>query len=127
MLPLLVLFIGLPLLDLFVLVRLAGMVGIVPALLLVVATGIAGVALLKREGLSVLLRVQGATVAGEVNQAVVEGMLLAAGGLLLLSPGIITDALGFALVLPFTRMRAAARLRQRMQRSPNVVVRTEGI
>ncbi|MDY6770163.1 MAG: FxsA family protein [Candidatus Nanohaloarchaea archaeon] len=121
----LLLFIGLPLLDLVILVKLAGIIGLLETVLLVVFTGIVGVSLIRQEGVKVLMRLQRAAMMEEVGQAVVEGALLTAGGIFLLSPGIITDLLGFALVFSWTRTRLAAWLRQRLQASGNVHVQVE--
>ncbi len=119
---LLLLFIGLPLLDLVILVKLAGLIGLMETVLLAVFTGIVGISLIRKEGFNVLMRLQHAVMAEEVSQTVMEGALLTAGGIFLLSPGIITDLIGFSLVFSWTRTRLAARLRQRMQDSGNVTV-----
>lgn len=123
---LLLLAVVVPLLDIFLLVKLAGTVGIVPTVLLTVFTGIVGIGIVRREGMAVLLRLQTAVMAQEAGQAVVEGALLTVGGILLLTPGLVTDVLGFALVLPWTRVRLARYLRERAEASPNVHVQVHG-
>ncbi|MFB6294695.1 MAG: FxsA family protein [Candidatus Nanohaloarchaea archaeon] len=119
---LLLLFIALPLVDLYILIQLAGVIGLVETLLLVVFTGVVGASFIRREGTSVLLRLQQAVMAEEAGQAVVEGALITAGGILLISPGVVTDLIGFLFVLPWTRPRIAAWLRQRLQDSAAVTV-----
>ncbi len=114
--------VALPLLDIFLLVKIAGIIGIVPTALLAVFTGIVGISLLRREGVTVLLRLQNAVMVEEAGQAVMEGALLAVGGILLLTPGVVTDALGFAMVLPWTRVRLARVIRERAEMSDNVTV-----
>lgn len=114
---LLLLFVGLPLLDLVLLVKLAGIIGLLETVLLIVFTGIVGVSLIRKEGFNVLMRLQHAAMVEEIGQTVVEGALLTAGGILLLSPGVLTDAIGVSLVFSWTRTRIAAWLRQRLQES----------
>lgn len=120
---LILLFVLLPLLDLVLLLKVADVIGIFETVLLVVFTGVIGASLVKMEGLDVLRRLQGAVLANEVGQAMLEGALVLAGGVFLLSPGIVTDGLGFLLVFKYTRQRIAAWLRYRLRRSSNVAVR----
>lgn len=119
---LLLLFIGLPLLDLVILVKLAGIIGLMETVLLVIFTALVGVSLIRQEGFNVLMRLQRAVMAEEIGQTVMEGALLTAGGIFLLSPGILTDLIGFSLVFSWTRTRLAAWLRQRMQESGSIQV-----
>lgn len=114
---LLMLFILLPLLDLLLLIFIADAIGIVETVLIVVFTGFIGVSLIRREGFRILLRLRNITVVEEVGHAMIEGALLTAGGIFLLSPGVVTDAIGFALVFSWTRTRIAVKLRQRLQDS----------
>lgn len=125
--PLVLLFVALPLIDVFLLVKVAGHIGLLNTVLLVVLTGVIGASLVKREGITVLSRIQRAVYMDEMGQAVVEGALLTGGGLLLLSPGVITDAIGFAFVVPHTRQSFARYLRTRMEESENVVIEYGGI
>lgn len=122
---LLLLFIGLPLIDLVILVKLAGIIGLFETVLLVIFTGIVGVSLIRKEGFNVLMRLQQAVLVEEVGQTVMEGALLTAGGIFLLSPGILTDLIGFSLVFEWTRTRLAAWLRQKMQESSSFTVEVQ--
>lgn len=117
-----VLFIGLPLLDLFLLLKLADFIGLVETLLLVIFTGIVGASLIKSEGIGVLRRLQNAVYVKEAGQAAIEGALLVGGGIFLLSPGVVTDLLGFVLVFSWTRQHLAVRLRDYMQNANNITV-----
>jgi UPF0716 protein FxsA len=119
---LVLLFIVLPLIDLYLLLQLADIIGIIETLLLVIFTGIVGASLVKSEGISVLQRLQSAVYMNEAGQAAVEGALLMAGGIFLLSPGIVTDLIGFSLVFSWTRQHLAVRLRDRIQNANNVTV-----
>lgn len=123
---LILLFVALPLVDMVFLLYLAQIIGIVEAVLLVVFTGIVGASLIKHEGINVLRRLQQAVYMDEVSQTVVEGALLLAGGVFLLSPGVITDLCGFTLVFSWTRQRLATWLREYLQASNNVQVSVRG-
>jgi UPF0716 protein FxsA len=106
------LFTLLPLLDLWVLLAIGRALGLWPTLALVVLTGLAGAWLAKAEGRRVLRGWQGALAEGRVpDEGILSGALVLAGGVLLVSPGVITDVVGLALLFPPTRRLAAAGLR----------------
>jgi len=91
------LFVGLPLLELFILVRMGELVGFLPTVGLVMLTGFAGATLARVEGLRTLWSIQGDLARGRVpGKALFEGLSILVGGALLLTPGILTDLLGFA-------------------------------
>jgi UPF0716 protein FxsA len=93
-----------PLVELYVIVEVAGRLGVLETLVLLVATTVGGAWLVKREGLGVARRVQEQMQRGEVPAAeVVDGLLVLAAGVLLLTPGFVTDALGLLLLVPFVR------------------------
>jgi UPF0716 protein FxsA len=106
MAPLLfVLLLVLPIAELWVLVQVADVIGVVPSLLLLLAVSITGAWLLKREGLATWRRLQQTIARGGVPaQEVTDGALIMLGGALLLTPGFLTDVVGLLLVLPFTRV-----------------------
>jgi len=89
-------FIAVPLIEMLLLFEVADVIGGLSTVGLVVLTAVIGVQILKRQGLSTLTRAQNRLRTGEIPaQEIVEGMLLAAAGALLLTPGFITDTLGF--------------------------------
>ena len=97
-------FISVPLLELWLLLQVGTVVGAVPTFGLVILTGAVGAWLARREGYRTLLGIQremekGALPAGEL----VDGMIIFMGGALLLTPGILTDVLGFSMIAPLTR------------------------
>jgi len=101
---LLVLFIGIPLFELYLLIQVGSIIGALPTLALVVFTAVLGAALLRRQGLSTVQRIQIAMNRGEVPALeVVEGAILLIGGAMLLTPGFVTDALGFLCLWPPAR------------------------
>ena len=93
-----------PAVELALLVYAGSKIGIPETLSIVIATAIAGAYLVRREGIGVLLRIQ-----NELNQgtfpadSMLDGALVLVAGALLLTPGFITDIIGFLLVLPASR------------------------
>jgi UPF0716 protein FxsA len=101
---LLVLFIVVPIAELYVIVQIAGEIGIIPTLLLLVADSVAGTMLMKSQGQAAWRRFNEATAAGRIPaREVADGALIILGGALLLTPGFITDIFGFLLLIPPTR------------------------
>ncbi|QFT54019.1 FxsA family protein [Microbulbifer sp. THAF38] len=109
--PLLLLFIVLPVLEMWVLITVGREIGALPTIGLVFLTAIVGVTLLRRQGLSTLMRAQEKMRTGDIPaKEMVEGIFLAVGGALLLTPGFITDAIGFACLIPGLRQLLLGRL-----------------
>lgn len=109
-LPLL-LFIVVPFVEIMLLLKVSEHIGALPTIALVLLTAFIGVNLLKRQGLSTLLRFQERVQSGEIPaQEIVEGMLIAFSGALLLTPGFVTDTIGFSCLLPPVRRRIAQRI-----------------
>ena len=106
---LLLLMIAVPFTDLYILVQLAEILGFWQTLGIVVTTGVIGAAIVRREGRHVLMKMQRSVTAGEVSRNVAEGALLVIAGLLLITPGIITDLIGFMLAFRPLRERLVAR------------------
>lgn len=77
---------------------------------LVLLTGMIGAELIRREGRHVLMKLQRSVTSGEVSRNVAEGAIIVLCGLLLLTPGFITDILGFLLIFRPLRERLVARL-----------------
>ncbi|MFK7865142.1 MAG: FxsA family protein [Pseudohongiellaceae bacterium] len=104
-----IIFIAIPLVEMFLLFEVSDQIGGLATISLVVLTAVIGVQVLKRQGLSTLLRANQRVEAGELPaQEIVEGMMLAAAGALLLTPGFITDTIGFTLLTaPFRKLIAA--------------------
>lgn len=73
-------------------------------LLLIIATGVSGAWLARQQGLQVFQLAQMQMQRGELpGEAILDGICIFAGGLVLLTPGFFTDALGFLLLIPYTR------------------------
>jgi len=98
---LLLFFIALPLIELYVLIQVGSEIGALSTILLSILTAILGTALVRHQGLSLLMRVHRQLDRGETPALeVLDGALLLVAGLFLLLPGFLTDAVGFLLLLP---------------------------
>ncbi len=101
---LLLLFIGVPLIEVLILIKLGSLFGFWPTIFLVIGTGILGAYLAKLYGLTVWNKIQQDLNAGLMPaDKLVDGLLILIGGIVLLTPGLLTDILGFMLLIPFTR------------------------
>jgi UPF0716 protein FxsA len=103
--PLLViLFIVVPILELYVIIQVGQLIGVVPTLILLLADALLGSWLLKHEGRSAWRRFNEALAARRFpGKEVADGVLIVVGGTLLLTPGFLTDVFGLLLLLPPTR------------------------
>src|SRR5690606_18639405 len=105
---LLVLFIAVPIAELYVIVQVAQGIGILNTLGLLLLVSIVGAWLVKREGIGVLRRAQLRLNEGSVpGRELVDGILILCAGALMLAPGFITDCTAILLLLP--PIRAAVR------------------
>lgn len=114
-------FIVVPILELVLFVYVERWIGLGWLVLGIIITAIAGAFLVRQQGFSVWRRLQADVVSGALpGRQLVHGALVLVGGALLLTPGFLTDALGFALMIPFVReglRRLGVRLLQ-----PRVVI-----
>ena len=95
------LFIAVPLVEIYLLLEVGGIIGAVPTVGLVVLTAVAGAALVRAQGFSTILEVRRSMEAGEIPAvAIIEGIFLLVAGALLLTPGFLTDAVGFGCLIP---------------------------
>ncbi len=100
-----------PLVEVLILLRLAEAFSWGSTIALVIVTGVLGAALARREGLRTLLRIQDDLYAGRVpTLTMVEGVMILVAGVALVTPGILTDLAGFALLVPVLRRWMARRL-----------------
>jgi UPF0716 protein FxsA len=125
---LLAIFFTVPLVEMYVLIKVGEQIGALPTIALVVLTAVIGVALLRQQGLSTLTRGVSKLQSGAVPaREMLEGLLLAVGGALLLTPGFVTDAAGFLLLIPWSRQAVASYVLERWAGSLGVDVRVGGI
>ncbi len=102
---------GVPLIEIGVFIEVGGYIGLWMTLVLIVATALAGTALLRHQGMATLARARASMARGRVPvREVADGFCLLVAGALLLTPGFVTDAVGFAFLLPASRVVIARRL-----------------
>jgi UPF0716 protein FxsA len=98
---LLVLFTVVPLVELYLLIRVGGVIGVLPTIAVVVVTGAVGAALARWQGLGVLRRFQHELSEGRApTGTLIDGLLILLAAVLLLTPGLLTDLVGFLLLVP---------------------------
>ena len=107
---LLLLFVTIPIAEIYLMLEIGGTIGVIPTVGLVVFTAVAGAALVRAQGFSTIALVRRSLEAGEVPAAaIIEGILLLVAGALLLTPGFLTDAVGFGCLIPPLRRAFAVR------------------
>ncbi len=114
------LFTLIPVIELALLVEVGGRIGVAPTIAVVLGTGAAGAWLARSQGLRALQRLQEAVHTAQFpREEIFDGILILAGGLLLLTPGFLTDILGFCALVPGSRYLlktlVKSRVRGRMQ------------
>jgi UPF0716 protein FxsA len=93
------------------------LIGIIWTVILIISTGIIGAWLAKREGLNIFQLAQVQLQNGQIpGEAILDGLCIFAGGLLLLTPGFITDTVGFLLLIPTTRTNAKMWLKNQFRK-----------
>lgn len=101
LLKLILIFTIVPFIELSLLIELGGVIGTLPTILVVVITGVIGAFMARIAGLSVLFKIQESLRQGIFpRDELFDGVLILIGGAFLLTPGLLTDALGFFLLLP---------------------------
>ncbi len=97
-------FIIIPLVELYVIIAVGEEIGAFWTIILVLLTAVVGVNLLRVQGIKTLMRAQANMARGQVPaMEMMEGMFLAAAGIMLITPGFITDTLGFLCLIPTSR------------------------
>ncbi len=103
---LLILFLTIPLLEIYLLIKVGGIIGALPTVFLVVFTAVVGALLLRMQGFATMRRVQATLARGELPAIeMLEGLVLLISGALLLTPGFFTDIVGFLCLIPSLRRR----------------------
>lgn len=111
------LFVAVPLVELAILLQVAQWIGLLPTVTMVVATGVAGAALARHQGLRAFLAVQGELAAGRLpGRSLLDGLSILVGGAFLLTPGILTDFAGFSLLAPPSRRWLQRLVLRRLER-----------
>jgi UPF0716 protein FxsA len=102
--------------EITVLVLIGSAIGVLPTIALVVLATIVGVALLRREGTRTLTAFRDKVRAGQQPQGeMLDGVLIAAAGILIVLPGFVSDLLAIALLFPPTRSMIRKRVLRRVE------------
>ena len=97
-------FILIPIIELAILIKVGQFIGVLNTVLIVIFTGLAGAFIARAQGLVTLMKIQ-----KDINEGVmptenlIDGLMILCGGILLLTPGLISDAVGIMVLMPFTR------------------------
>lgn len=101
-------FLIVPFVEIYLLLQLGGIIGVLPTIFMVVFTAVLGAWLLRRQGFATLQRFQDSLQQGQIPaMEMIEGPILLVGGALLLTPGFFTDMMGFACLIPNVRRKIA--------------------
>ena len=121
---LVVLFILVPIAELYVIIEIGGAIGILPTLALLVVDSVVGAALARSQSRAAWERFNRALAEGRVpGREVFDGAMIIVGGALLLTPGFITDVVGLCLLLPPTRALLRSFLTRSISRRAGVAWR----
>ena len=113
--PLFLLFLAVPLIEIALFIQVGGLIGLWPTLLIVILTAIAGTFLVRSQGLAVLNQVRGSFEdLRDPTEPLAHGAMILFSGALLLTPGFFTDAVGFALLIPAFRAAVFRYLKRRI-------------
>ena len=105
-----------PVCEIYILIAIGGQIGILPSIGLVILTGIVGASLARSQGLQTLGRIRDSFQQGLVpGEELLNALLIAIAGIVLLTPGFLTDAAGLFLLIPATRTLCREWLKRRME------------
>ncbi len=112
-----ILFTLVPLLELYLLIKVGSHLGAEATILLIVLTGGVGALMARMQGFQVIVQIRERLREGVLPaDELLAGGLIVVGGLLLVTPGLLTDAVGLALLLPFVRSRVVVWIKDFMRR-----------
>jgi UPF0716 protein FxsA len=124
------LFTLLPLIELYLLIKVGTVIGALNTIVLIIGTGLLGAYLAKLEGLRTLYQIQSNLNRGIMPaEELLDAVIILVAGFMLITPGILTDACGLLLLIPQTRLAFKRWLRKRFDRmvaSGNVHIYSEG-
>ena len=111
------LFVTIPLIELYLLLQVGRLMGLVPTLALVISTGFLGAWLAQSQGASTFARIRDELNAGRMpTESLAHALLILVAGAVLLTPGLLTDCAGFFLLIPQGRRLVAGSLRKRFEK-----------
>jgi UPF0716 protein FxsA len=110
------LFTCVPLVELYILLQIGSVIGAANTILLVILTGVLGAFLAQREGIRTLRTIQSVMARGEMpGEPLLDALLILVAGFVLITPGILTDLLGFLLLIPATRLRIRVWVKRQLE------------
>ncbi|NLX26831.1 MAG: FxsA family protein [Lentisphaerae bacterium] len=113
---LIALFIGLPIVELVLLIKVDRWIGFGPTVLLVVLTGVVGASMVRQQGIALLFKIRQEMQRGNTPAPqMIDGIMLLIAGAFLITPGLITDTVGFALLIPFVRKAIRGWIRKKLE------------
>ena len=111
------LFTCVPLVELYILLQVGSIIGAANTILLVILTGVLGAFLAQREGIRTLQTIRSVMAQGEMpGESLLDALLILVAGFVLITPGILTDMLGFLLLIPATRLRIRFWVKRQLER-----------
>ena len=111
------LFTIIPLVELYVLIRIGSVIGAGNTILLVIITGLIGAYLARLEGVRVIRKIQRSMEEGRAPaEEMIDALLIFVAGVLLITPGVLTDLCGLLLLFPYSRQRFKVWLRRRIDK-----------
>lgn len=114
---LLLLFILVPFLELIIIIQLGRYIGLLYTIAAIIVLGIAGALIAKQQGLRILFRIKDDLVQGRLPaQELIDGLLILVGSALLITPGLLTDALAFFFLIPTTRKIVKRYIRRKLEK-----------
>jgi UPF0716 protein FxsA len=104
MFKLFILFLTVPVIEIYLLIKMGGLIGAIPTVLLLLGISFSGAWLVRHQGFGILRRIQSELAQGRIPAAeVMDGALVLVGGILLMTPGFFTDVLGLFFLVPASR------------------------
>ncbi len=114
---LILLFTIVPLIELAILIQTGRIIGLLNTIAIVIITGITGALLAKYQGIATLKKVQQSLDCGIMpGEEMINGIIILSGGLMFLTPGFLTDGLGFIFLIPYTRRILKQWLRRKFEK-----------
>ena len=112
------LFVIVPALELYLLIEIGAVIGFLPTLGLICLTGIIGASLARQQGLSVWTQFNSRLQTGQLpGKELIDGIIILLSGALLLTPGVVTDFVGFLGLLPFSRALIRSFAQKRIEKA----------
>lgn len=110
-------FIVVPLLELWLLIRVGEILGAARTIMIVIATGVVGAAAARRQGAEIVRLIQSDLATGKMPAPhMLDGLMILIAGLLLVTPGLMTDTAGFLLLVPLIRNEIRQWMRRKLER-----------